>query len=168
VTARYAAGRAFPAYAYLPGRDRHPTQHPEGHSYRGDGVPEAAAAYFAPEAWGENSDYLFGVDLYNHGYLWEAHEVWEGLWHAAKHDAVQADFLQGLIQCAAAALKIPMEQPGGLAKLAERGTSRLDSVARRAGPEYMGLDVHGFVREFRAFAAASPRSADERPRLELS
>ena len=53
--------------------------------------------------------FLYGVDLYNHGYLWEAHEAWEGLWHQAKRDALQAEFLQGLIQCAAAALKVVVE-----------------------------------------------------------
>ena len=169
MTARYAAGRDFPAYAYLPGRDPHPTQHPEGHSYRtAADRPGPPAAYLDADAWSGNVDYLFGVDLYNHGYLWEAHEVWEGLWHAAADDAAQADFLQGLIQCAAAALKVPMEQPGGLAKLAERGTARLESVARRAGSDYMGLDLLGFVREFRIFAASSPASADERPELDLS
>jgi len=168
VTARYAPGRDFPAYAYLPGRDPHPTQHRDGHSFRGAGEErEPPVAYRKAEEWSDNGDYLFGVDLYNHGYLWEAHEVWEGLWHAAKRDPVQADFLQGLIQCAAAALKIPMGQPGGLAALAERGTGRLESVMRRAGPEYMGLDVPGFVRAFRAFAASSPSSADERPELAL-
>ena len=165
MTARYAPGRAFPAYAYLPGRDPHPTQSPAGHSYRSEPAPPAG--YLAPADWRDNDDYLYGVDLYNHGYLWEAHEVWEGLWNAAKQDAVQADFLQGLIQCAAAALKVPMDQPGGLAKLAEKGTGRLESVARRAGPELMGLDVLDFVRAFRGFASSSPSSADRRPPLVL-
>ena len=108
------------------------------------------------------------MDLYNHGYLWEAHEAWEGLWHLAKHDAPQASFLQGLIQCSAASLKIPMEQPAGLAKLAAIGTARLEEVARAAGPRFMGLDVPAFVQAFRAFAASRPASADERPRIVLA
>ena len=61
-----------------------------------------------------------------------------------------------------------MQQPGGLSKLSHIGTERLETVARRGGPEYMGLDVLDFVREFRAFAGSTPASADERPRLELS
>jgi hypothetical protein len=166
VTERYAPKRPFPPYAYLPGGALpHPTQNPEGHSYTGG--PGEEADYYEPTRWRDNDDYLFGVDLYNHGYLWEAHEVWEGLWHKAKPDAVQADLLQGLIQCAAAALKVPMQQPGGLAKLARVGTERLENVARRGGPDYMGLDLFDFVREFRAFAGGSPQSADERPRLVL-
>ena len=166
VTTRYAPQRAFPAYAFLPGRDPHPTSDPLGHSYSQQA--HAPAAYFAPARWRENSDYLYGVDLYNHGFLWEAHEAWEGLWHSAKHDALQAELLQGLIQCAAAALKVSMQQPRGVEKLAAFGLSRLERVAREGAPEFMGLDVLDFVREFRAFAGSAPTSAEARPRIRLA
>ena len=163
---RYAPERPLPPYAYLPGGALpHPTQDARGHSHRSE--PPAPAGYLAPDRWRESRDYLFGVDLYNAGFLWEAHEVWEGLWHAAKHDELQADLLQGLIQCAAAALKVPMGQPGGLARLARAGTERLERVARRTGGACMGLALFDFVRDFRAFAAAAPASADERPELVL-
>jgi len=162
---RYAPQRAFPAYAYLPGRDPHPTGDPRGHSFQVADAP--AVRWLQAEHWRESEAYMFGVDLYNHGFLWEAHEAWEGLWHESKRDPTQAEFLQGLIQCAAASLKIPMRQPRGLAKLAELGTARLEQVAREEGAHYMGLDVPGFVRAFRAFASSSPSSADERPLLVL-
>jgi hypothetical protein len=162
---RYAPARPFPAYAYLPGRDPHPTGDPRGHSFAS---PEAPAAYLPPASWRENHDYLYGVDLYNAGYLWEAHEAWEGLWHEAKHDALQAPFLQGLFQCAAAALKVTMGQPNGVVRLAEQGTARLERVAREAGSRFMGLDVPAFVTAFRVFAASRPDAADERPLIELS
>ena len=160
---RYLPARAFPGYAYLPGKSHHPTQHPEGHSF-GHVID---ACYLPAARWRDNDDYLYGVDLYNHGYFWEAHEAWEGLWQIAGHDAAQASFLQGLIQCTAAALKIAMEQPRGLERLSAAGTGRLEGVARGGAPEYMGLDVMSFVLEFRAFAASAPQSADERPLLEL-
>ena len=162
---RYAPERAFPAYAFLPGRDPHPTRHPEGHSYTGESEPPQP--YLPAEGWATNEEYLFGVDLYNHGYLWEAHEAWEGLWHPAKVDELLADFLQGLIQCTAASLKVPMGQPRGLAKLAELGTGRLERVLREAGPEFMGLEIGSFIGKFRAFATSEPTSADERPRIQL-
>jgi hypothetical protein len=163
--ARYLPSRPFPAYAFLPGRDPHPNRDPAGHSFSTEA--EAPAAYLEPEQWRENEDYLFGVDLYNHGYMWEAHEAWEGLWHSAKHDELQAELLQGLIQCSAAALKVPMEQPRGLTKLADLGTGRLERVAREGAPHYMGIDLTSFIAHFRAFAASSPTTAEERPRLEL-
>lgn len=162
---RYAPERAFPPYAFLPGRDPHPTRHVDGHSYSEE--PEPAQPYLPAEGWRTNEEYLYGADLYNHGYLWEAHEAWEGLWHPAKGDAVLADFLQGLIQCAAASLKVRMEQPRGLAKLGEQGTARLERVAREAGTPFMGLDVLEFVAAFRGFMASEPADAEARPRLEL-
>ncbi len=157
--------RPFPPYAFLPGRDPHPTRDPQGHSY--SDAPEAPIPYRVPEEWAANEAYLYGVDLYNHGYLWEAHEAWEGLWHASKGDAVQAEFLQGLIQCAAACLKIPMGQPRGTERLAEQGLGRLEQVLRAVGPEYMGLDLAGFLAAFRAFVASAPGDPGERPRIDL-
>lgn len=162
---RYAPQLAFPSYAYLPGSDPHPTGDPRGHSYTS--APHAKSPYFEPARWRDNGEYLFGVDLYNAGFLWEAHEAWEDLWHSAKHDALQAEFLQGLIQCAAAALKVRMHQPRGVEKLSTLGLARLDRVAREGSANYMGLDVHDFVRSFRAFAASVPTSHETRPRIAL-
>lgn len=161
---RYAPERSFPPYAFLPGRDPHPERDPKGHSY-GHERPEAE--YFPSQSWRQNGDYLWGVDLYNHGYLWEAHEAWEGLWHRAKHDHLQAEHLQGLIQCAAASLKIPMGQARGLALLGQQGTRRLELVSKEGAPEYMGIDLPSFVAAFRRFVDSQPESADQRPRLEL-
>jgi predicted metal-dependent hydrolase len=161
---RYAPQRAFPPYAFLPGRDPHPTRDPAGHSH---GLAEAAADYRPASDWRANEDYLFGVDLYNHGFLWEAHEAWEGLWHAAKHDQRQAEFLQGLIQCAAACLKVPMRQPAGLEKLARLGTQKLERVAHASGGRYMGLELPAFVQALRAFATSAPEDIEARPRIAL-
>lgn len=163
---RYAANRPFPRYAYVPGEHPHPTGDPAGHSYTG--APEPPAPYHAARDWEHNDEYLFGVDLYNAGFLWEAHEAWEGLWHSAKHDALQAEFLQGLIQCAASALKVRMKQPAGVVKLAGHGLGRLARVAEQTRGEYMGLDVRAFVDAFRAFAQSQPSDYDERPRLVLT
>ena len=71
---------SFPPYSFVPGLFPHPISDPEGHSH---GIREQAAAPVGPDDWHTNRDYLFGIDLFNHGYYWEAHEVWEGLWHAA-------------------------------------------------------------------------------------
>lgn len=162
---RYAPDLDFPPYAFLPGRDPHPVRDPRGHSYSEE--PETAPAHIEPDRWRENQPYLYGVDLYNHGYLWEAHEAWESIWHPAKHDELYADFLQGLIQCTAACLKVAMEQPAGLAKLSQLGIGRLERVAREVGPEFMGVELCDFAEEMKAFAGSEPESADERPRLSL-
>lgn len=162
---RYLPERPFPPYAFLPGRDPHPTQDPRGHSYAETGASDGV--HVPDSDWRANPEYLFGCDLYNAGYLWEAHEAWENIWHPSKHDEDQANFLQGLIQCSAASLKIQMGQPGGLVKLSDQGTLRLEGVLQSAGPSYMGLDLARFIAAFRAFASSSPVSPDGRPRIEL-
>ncbi len=144
---RYAGAREFPAYAFLPGRDPHPVRDPRGHSH---GLPEAEALYLPAEAWASN-------------------EAWEGLWHKAKHDPDQKDHLQGLIQCAAGCLKIPMGQPRGLSRLVALGSEKLSRVAHSHAGLYMGIHLFEFVQEIRAFACADPgpTSIDGRPRIEL-
>jgi len=161
---RHLPARPFPPYAFLPGRDPHPTNDPAGHSH---GLAPEPAPLLPPARWRSNTPYLWGVDLYNHGYLWEAHEAWEALWHAAKPDRIQALYLQGLIQCAAAWLKIGMAQPRGLERLSALALEKLDEVARASGGTYMGLDLDSFRPAVRAFADSSPPSMEGFPRLEL-
>lgn len=162
---RFLPEREFPRYAYLPGRDAHPTRDAAGHSF---GAPDEPPPYVAPAEWRASREYLWGADLYNHGYLWEAHEAWESLWHVAKREPEQASFLQGLIQCAAACLKVRMNQPTGMQRLAALGLEKLAAVARAHGGRYMGLDVDAFSDAMRAYAASSPTTIDARPRIELS
>ena len=155
----------FPAYAYLPGAAPHPTRDPEGHSYQTG--EEEKVETCPPNDWGSCAPYLFGVDLYNAGYLWEAHEAWESLWHVSKHDRPQAQFIQGLIQCTAAALKVRMRQPVGVERLGAQGTERMESTALAVTPHYMGLDILSFIEDFREFVAGSPTSTEARPMIVL-
>jgi hypothetical protein len=162
---RHLADRPFPPYAFLPGRDPHPTRDPDGHSF---GHAEAPRAHVPAGRWRENEAYLWGTDLYNHGYLWEAHEAWEGQWHASKADRLQALFLQALIQCAAAWLKIRMQQPAGVTRLSALALLKLDEVAAASGGVYMGLDLEEFRPAVRAFAGAARETVDGYPRLVLA
>jgi hypothetical protein len=162
---RHLPGRPLPPYAFLPGRDPHPTRDPEGHSF---GRREPAATRVAPERWRENEPYLWGVDLYNHGFLWEAHEAWESLWHASKPERVQALFVQALIQCAAAWLKIPMEQPRGVERLSTLALEKLTEVRAAVGPSYMGLELDDWCAAVREFAAQEAPEASAYPRIELA
>jgi hypothetical protein len=58
------------------------------------------------DALATNDDFRFGVDLFNHGFPWEAHEAWEPLWFAAPRERPERALLQGLIHAAAAAVKV--------------------------------------------------------------
>lgn len=163
---RYCPAHRLPPYAYRPGRNPHPTRSPRGHSH---GSPPPSPAYLPARDFGANAAYLWGVDLYNRGFFWEAHEAWEAAWHAAAAaDPIQAELLRGLIQCAAAALKADVGAAAGARALGRRALAHLAAVTRRAGPAYMGLDLARLSREFARFLDASDRPAPGPPRLVLA
>jgi hypothetical protein len=149
--ARYQPARALPSHAYLPGR----TPRPERDSR--EDSPHATL-------WDE---YLWGADLYNHGYFWEAHEAWEALWRGAQHDGVRRMFLKGLIQCAAACLKGLLGDVEACGRLATRGLAQLQGIPLATDGRFMGLSVASFVAEFRAFAARQPLDVARRPLLDI-
>ena len=156
---RYVPQVPFPAYAYLPGRDPHPTRDPDGHSH---GVEEVAVSPPPAAGFARCEPYLYGIDLFNHGYHWEAHEVWEGLWHGST-DPVQREHLQALIQLAAAGVQHRLRHDSGRSRLARRASERLRTVEREAGPVYMGIQVSRLATELGRFAFGG----GEPPRLFL-
>ena len=94
----------FPPYSYVPGAGwPHPKSHPLGHSYHNI---ESRPLAIDPARWRESQEYRSGIELFNAGYYWEAHEVWEGLWHAAGRSGDLADFFKALIKLAAAGVKL--------------------------------------------------------------
>lgn len=95
---RFLPNRSFPGYAYLPGKGPHPVRDPEGHRY-GVELDLVNASL-------DSEEFAWGQDLFNHGYYWEAHEAWEGLWQIAKRGSPLRAFLKGLILLSAAGVKI--------------------------------------------------------------
>ena len=126
--------RTFPAYRFLPGRTPHPRRHPQGHSFK---QPEPYPRPFEPELWATSEDYLYGIDLYNWTYWWEAHEVFEGFWHAYGRTTLEGNFFQALIQCAAANLKFELGNQQATQNLIARAHARLVLVP----DHYMGLNI---------------------------
>lgn len=159
---RYQPLRALPVDAYVPGRD------PHGARPSRDDAP-IVSAYPLEQPWASNTEYLWGVDLYNNGFFWEAHEAWEALWRAAPRDSPVRTFLQGLIQCAAASLKAAVDDRTACVRLAERGLHRLERVRAEHAEGYMGLELAPFIADFRAFAGRSgPRRSTRAPFIELA
>lgn len=117
----------FPPYRHRPGRTPHPRRHPEGHLY---GREEPAPPPFDAGRWHESNDYLYGVDLHNFGYYWEAHEAWEGIWKTTARNDLPGRYLQGLIQISAALLKRDLKVEGGMRRLGAAGLAKLEEVSR--------------------------------------
>ncbi len=138
---RLAPDRPLPPYAYLPGRTPHPTRDAEGHSY---GVKHDVPEPPEPRAWRACGDYLYGIDLFNHRFYWEAHEAWEGLWVASGRRGLTATYLQALINLAAAGFKAQWGSAPGMRANAETALRLFRSTLSQLGSDetrYMGLDV---------------------------
>lgn len=133
---RYLPERAFPPYAYVPGHHPHPLRDPGGHRH---GAGETPPRALDPARWRDSADFLHGVDLFNHGYYWEAHEAWEGLWRAYPRDSDAARLLRALIHLAAAGVKQRESRPRGVARHVAKATTLLDSLPR--SQRLFGLDV---------------------------
>ena len=120
----------FPPYRFVPGHAPHPFAHRDGYAH---GQRELAPPFVPPARWRENRGWLRGVDFFNRGWWWEAHEVWEGLWHVAQgRDDAQRDFLKAAIQLAAAALNRERGLDDGAERLLRSACEGLERV-RAAG-----------------------------------
>lgn len=161
---RYVPAGSLPDYAFIPGRTPHPNKDPRGHSY---GVEETPSSALSVDNWTEHPDYLWGIDLYNHGYPWEAHESWEGPWRLAARNTSVRHYLQGLIQCSAAVVKAMSGRVAGVRSLSGTGLALLAQVPVTDDGRYMGLHLAPFIEAFRGFADSYPDAPDRWPKIEL-
>jgi len=137
--------RPLPPYRYIPFQGSatrpHPRNEPGGHSYDAD---EEYVAEFTPENWAGCEPYLYGADLFNHGYWWEAHEAWESVWLAAGGRETRCGlFVQGLIQLSAAQLK----RETGIQRGAQSLTAAACEKLATAEGIYLGIEVAKLRKE---------------------
>ncbi len=156
----YCPQRPLPPYTYVPGRTPHPTRDPGGHLH---GKAPQIVARPDPRRWTKCYPYLHGIDLFNRGYYWEAHEAWESVWHACGRRGVTADFLRALIRLAAAGFKARQGQPRGVRRHAEAADRLLATIEANVGGargRYMGLDpgeLRGFAQRIVLEPLPEPR-----------
>ena len=87
----------------------------------------------------ERKLYFDGIELFNAGEFFEAHEVWEDAWHMAW--GVKHDFYQGLIQCAVALEHYRRGNARGVIALSKSYPPKFTQVPAL----FMGLDVAEFL-----------------------
>lgn len=134
---RYAPEHRFAARAFVPGYTPDPRRQP---------TPPQGPAYVVefldPQDFGRCDRYLFGIDLWNHGFYWEAHEAWEGLWHAAGRTGAVGSLLKGLIRLAAAGVKVRQGNPDSVGSHGEGARLHLQRARESGGqPVFCGLDL---------------------------
>jgi hypothetical protein len=141
----------FPPYAFVPGG---PWPHPRGSAAGPLPTPVVEGA------WARSDTYLRGIALFNAGYYWEAHEVWEGLWHAHGRRGPTADLLKALIKLAAAGVKVRERMSAGAATHARRAAELFASVRDRAGARWLGLDLDHWIKLSRTIAENPPEDPE--------
>lgn len=159
--ARYLPHRAFPPYTYVPGQAPHPIRDPAGHMYGEAPDPPQLLV----EEWWNCKEYLWGIDLFNHGYYWEAHEAWEGLWHAAGRTGPIADFLKGLIKLAAAGVKTREGSLVGRQRHLRRARELFNGVREQGHDRRMGLDLDTMATRLDESDVESPALQQNGPEI---
>jgi hypothetical protein len=127
---RYAPELQLPPYSYVPGLFPHPISDPQGHMF---GARLAPVVLSSAADWCATAEYFQGLDLFNHGYYWEAHEAWEAVWQAVGRGGERGDFLKGLIKLAATGVKARVGNVGGVSRHAQRAAELFALVAASRG-----------------------------------
>lgn len=134
----------LPPYRYVPGVQPHPWRSTEGHHHQ-DGLPKQVPLWQPGQEWQNHSGFLHGCDLFDRRYFWEAHEMWEEIWHAVPREHTDRALLQLLIQSAACCLKVHMRQAASAQKLLER------CRFRRGLCSTVVVDLDGLMADLTAF-----------------
>ncbi|MEW6734821.1 MAG: DUF309 domain-containing protein [Acidobacteriota bacterium] len=92
-------------------------------------------------------EYLHGIELFNNGKYYEAHEAWEDIWRIS--EGAEKLFYQGLIQAAAALLHYDRNNLRGTNLCINNSLAKLESLPK----VFMSLDLERFTTHLRAFVA---------------
>ncbi len=142
----------LPRAAYIPGGPFSRPNEPRDESLRTPApIPDD------PAGWTTSAAYRRGVALWNAGYYWESHEVWESLWHAHRRVGPTADLLKALIKLGAAGVKVRQGQPRGVSVHAERAAALFEAVRSAVGDVHLGLNLTALAASARNLAAHPPR-----------
>jgi hypothetical protein len=151
----------LPPYSYVPGG---PWPHPNRAKDASADPARVPSLTKMPRSGDVAASPLFlrGVELFDGGYYWEAHEAWEVLWHAVGRRGATADVLRGLIKLAAAGIKVRERREPGVRTHARRAADCFASARQQGGVHQLGLDLDVWIE--RALDLAESPPADPGPR----
>ncbi|MBA3945757.1 MAG: DUF309 domain-containing protein [Herpetosiphonaceae bacterium] len=89
-----------------------------------------------------------GIDLFNEGHFWHAHEAWEDAWKAER-DPQRRLFYKGIIQTAAALVHWQRDNPRGLHLNWHKARPKLLQVGERQ----LGLPIAPLIAAMDHFEA---------------
>lgn len=146
----------------LPGHP--PGQKPEDVMWNASG---SYSIKTVPAFWHEDVVYLYGVDLFNAHYFWEAHEVWERKWIFFKaHHESHAAWMQGMIQIAASFCKGVQNNPQGMQTNLEKGLDKIKQYIQEEN--IMGICPEDWATLLQVFAKIDhPVAQSQYPKIIL-
>ena len=98
-----------------------------------------------------------GAELFDAGRHLEAHETWEEAWRAEPRGTAGSKLLQGLAQCAAAAIKLERGELRGAHSLARKGAALIEAAVAASDAPAHGLALVEFARDMRSITSKLPR-----------
>lgn len=135
--------KEFPPYHFIPGKNPHPEK--EGGYLRGTTIDPDG---FNQDNYQSNETYLFGIDLFNHEYYWEAHVYWEVLWNHVGRKNSHGYFLQALIKLGAAGVKHKLNQEEAASGHLQRALEHLGSVTEE---ELFGINKSELIEQIKKY-----------------
>jgi|LGVF01.2.fsa_nt_gb hypothetical protein len=98
---RYCPNRKFPPYSFIPTQNLNPNR---VGGYR-ENINDPISICISENEYFEHNDYLFAIDLINHGYYWESHVYFEAIWNAHSRKGDIARYCKAMVKIAAGAIK---------------------------------------------------------------
>jgi predicted metal-dependent hydrolase len=139
---RYYPSLPLPESSYVPGQTSL-KKRKEFHGWK----PPETTPFTGENHWRDNAFYLFGLDCFNEGHYWEAHEVWSDPLRASRGlDDRQYNFFKALIQISAVMLHLKCEKHVPAGVTAKNATGILEEIVRGHGPVYLGMELHKTIQ----------------------
>jgi len=135
---RYYPNREFPPYSFIPTKNLNPNR---VGGYR-EGISDPISIPINKDNFLNHKDYLFAIDLINHGYYWESHVYFEAIWHAHKRKGDVASYCKALVKIAAGAIKNKQGRLESATRLFEGAVNILE---RLPSTFYLGITVKDLI-----------------------
>lgn len=147
----FCTTRDLPEYRFAPWVYPHPLREEIGYA---EGEFEVIEQ-IDPDRWHECEAYLFGMDLYHQGYLWESREQLQGLYELARHDSPESNLLQALYLNSSALIKAWRGDVQGTRKRSQSAHWRLARIRAKGfdgeDRRFMGLDIDDLIDQVRRY-----------------
>lgn len=147
----FCTTRDLPQYRHSPWNYPHPLREEMGYAKGEFEVYEEMDA----DRWHKCEAYLFGIDLYHQGYLWESREQLQGLYELAPHDSPESNLLQALYLNSGALIRAWQGDVQGTRKRSQCARWRLARIRAKGfdgeDRRFMGLDIADLIDQIRRY-----------------